>query len=202
MGKYKTPTRGRILDESRELIFKNGFGGTTVDQIIERAGITKGAFFYHFKSKADLALALVEDFALFDRERHAQALSATEHLVDQPKQRLLAFIQFYIQVFEELQEPPGCLFASVSNQQNLFEEEVKQVVTKAFTEWERVFAELLDAVLAQHPPKKAIDRASLLSHFNVVLEGAFILSKAMNDPKAPTLHLRQLKDYLDLLFED
>src|SRR5688500_20354331 len=60
-------TRERILDAAQALILDHGYGATTVDAVVTRAGITKGAFFHHFGSKAALARALVEREALLER---------------------------------------------------------------------------------------------------------------------------------------
>ena len=53
------------------LIYDRGFSATSIERVIERAGVTKGAFFHHFKSKAELGRACVarvaeRDIALFD----------------------------------------------------------------------------------------------------------------------------------------
>ena len=62
-------TKERILAAAEELVFEGGYAGTSLDEIIEKVGLTKGAFFYHFKSKADLAQGIIERFS-----RREQAL--------------------------------------------------------------------------------------------------------------------------------
>ena len=61
-----TVTRDRILDSAERLIIDRGFAATTVDAILADAGTTKGAFFHHFASKAELARSLVERYAAAD----------------------------------------------------------------------------------------------------------------------------------------
>ena len=60
-------TKASILDAAEALILDHGFGATSVDAVVARAGITKGAFFHHFPSKAELGRALIERFAQADR---------------------------------------------------------------------------------------------------------------------------------------
>lgn len=55
-------TRQRILDCARELVVEEGTGHLTIDRVAERAGISKGAFLYHFKSKQDLMRALIDAY--------------------------------------------------------------------------------------------------------------------------------------------
>ena len=66
MSRDGTATRARILDAAQALVLEQGFGGTSVDAVIESAGTTKGGFFHHFRSKQELARALVERYAAED----------------------------------------------------------------------------------------------------------------------------------------
>ena len=58
-------TRARLLDAGQREFVRRGLERTTIEQIAEAAGYTRGAFYAHFKSKAELCLALLED--RFDR---------------------------------------------------------------------------------------------------------------------------------------
>ena len=105
MGRNGQPTRAKILSESKELIFENGFAGTSIDQILERSGITKGAFFYHFKTKSELALVLMSNFIRDDLEVLDTVLNQTAEKSDHPKDRLLDFIQYFIDAFSKVEQP-------------------------------------------------------------------------------------------------
>ena len=54
-------TRQTILLKAFELIYQNGFQLTSIDTIIATTNVTKGAFFYHFKNKEDMGLALIQE---------------------------------------------------------------------------------------------------------------------------------------------
>src|SRR5688572_12444414 len=53
-------TRERILDTAERLMTDQGYNATSLDQVVAESSSSKGAFFHHFRSKADLALQLVE----------------------------------------------------------------------------------------------------------------------------------------------
>jgi AcrR family transcriptional regulator len=53
-------TRTRILESAAKLFSNNGYNKASVDDICEEAGISKGAFYHHFKSKQELFLALLD----------------------------------------------------------------------------------------------------------------------------------------------
>ena len=51
-------TRERILDVAYEAIVQKGFAATSIEELVEAAGITKSGFFYHFRDKNDMARQL------------------------------------------------------------------------------------------------------------------------------------------------
>jgi AcrR family transcriptional regulator len=54
-------TRDRVLSAALEVFAARGFAATSVDNIVERAGCTRGAFYYYFESKEDIARDLQRD---------------------------------------------------------------------------------------------------------------------------------------------
>ncbi len=54
-------TRLTILHKAFELIYRNGFQATSIDTILATTQVTKGAFFYHFRNKEDMGLAVINE---------------------------------------------------------------------------------------------------------------------------------------------
>ena len=194
-------TRTRIMDAAEALILDQGFAGTTVDEIIERAGMTKGTFFYHFDTKADLAHALVERYADMDRRHLEEGLSRAEGESDDPLEQLLLFVRGFEEEAESLTEPyPGCLFASYCYQHSLFDERTQEVVERAIVRWrERLGAKLREAASC-HGMRREVDLDALADGLWVAFEGAFILSKTLVEPRALARQLALYRSTLRLLF--
>lgn len=194
-------TRTGIMDAAEALILDAGFAGTSVDSIVERAGVTKGAFFHHFPSKADLAHALVERYAALDREHLETFLDRAERLARDPLQQLLLFVGLFEEAMEELTEPyPGCLFASYVYEAQLFDDRTHAVIRKAVGRWRNRLGAKIREVAAAHPPRVDVDLDSLTDSTWVAFEGAFVLSKAMREPGVVAAQLRQHRTYLELVF--
>ena len=62
-----TATRNRIMDAAQQMVLDVGLSGTSVEKVISEAGVTRGTFFYHFKTKHDLAAALIARYASEDQ---------------------------------------------------------------------------------------------------------------------------------------
>lgn len=194
-------TRDRILDASYELILEYGFGATTVDGIVTRAGITKGAFFHHFPSKADLARALVERHAAADRAFFTQNLARAEKLASDPLQQILVLIGLYEEFFDAMDKPyPGCLFASFVYENKLFDAATLQVLKDATLFWRQAMLAKLEQVVALHPPRQPVDLESLADLFYSITEGAFVMTKTLADPSLLGRQSRHLRNYFQLLF--
>jgi len=75
---HKDATRAKILAAAGKLFRERGFEGVAIDQIMSAAGLTRGGFYAHFKSKADLfakVLAVEPSFTrmLAERQGHTRA---------------------------------------------------------------------------------------------------------------------------------
>lgn len=55
------PTRGVLLDAAARVFARHGYAGASVDRIAAAAGLSKGTFYWHFKTKEELFLTLVEE---------------------------------------------------------------------------------------------------------------------------------------------
>lgn len=202
MPKDGSKTKRRILNETTQLVLENGFAGTTIDQILERSEITKGSFFYHFSSKADLALALMDHFVKADMDELQASLEEIQPIAE-PRERLLGFVQRFIDIFEELDTPyAGCLYASYLYEPEQFSPDIKDKVATALLKWREELVLLIEAAAKAHPPKIKLNADSLADLFTVTMEGAIITSKALNEAKLTARQLEHYKQYLALIFAD
>lgn len=89
MTSRSTNTKARLFEAALQLISERGFTGTTVDEIVERAGVAKGTVYYHFKSKTELVEALIASELEPLAERFAVAARSSED----PLARLMAIVR-------------------------------------------------------------------------------------------------------------
>ncbi|WP_224769575.1 TetR/AcrR family transcriptional regulator [Pseudosulfitobacter pseudonitzschiae] len=83
--------RNRLLEAARDIVRKQGFAATTVDDLCKAAGVTKGAFFHHFKSKDALGVAAAN---FWTDTTGAFFEGAPYHAPSDPFDRVLAYIAF------------------------------------------------------------------------------------------------------------
>ena len=196
-------TKERILKTAQRQVLERGFSATSLDNIIQATGVTKGAFFHHFRSKADLAEQLIEsfaeqDFALFDEwDRRAEALS------DDPYQALILFLKLFEEWLDSLHQPfPGCLFAVYVYENTLFDDNVNGFVRKSLENWQKYYERKFAAVIAVRKPKLEVSAPELAESLVSLLEGAFILARSGEQPELISRQSRLFRGYVKLLFDD
>ncbi|WP_455222519.1 TetR/AcrR family transcriptional regulator [Kaarinaea lacus] len=193
-------TKQKILDAAEILVLDHGYGATSIDQILEKTGITKGAFFYHFKSKSELAQALIGRYIKRDDELLFSLVEKSEKLSRDPLQQILIFLGLLIEVFEEIEQPPGCVVASFVYQFEEFNVDTKSAVIKGFDEWHRVLDEKFRMALEKYPARIEVQAATLVDMLLSVFEGGLIVARMMSDAKVMVSQLTQFKNYIELQF--
>ncbi|MDH3980424.1 MAG: TetR/AcrR family transcriptional regulator [Gammaproteobacteria bacterium] len=194
-------TRKRILDTAQAMILDHGYAGVSVDKLIKSLGLTKGAFFHHFKSKRDLARTLIQRYSDEGVQLFRDSLARAQKLSDDPLQQFLLVIGLYEELFEGLTEPfPGCLLASYVYEMQQFDEETRDIINVEFYLSRKELTSLIEQIMEKYPPNAEVNASSLADGFMSLFEGAFVLSKSLKEADITVQQLRHYKTYVELLF--
>lgn len=176
-------TRERILDLAYARIIEKGFAATSIEELVEAAGITKSGFFYHFRDKNDLARRLLERY-LAETEAQFDAMEArARELSDDPLHAFLIFLKLYAEmVADMIREHPGCLVATITAQDRLFDREVVRLNREGVLAWRARFVRWTEEIARVYPPKAHVSLADLADQMNAVVDGAILMARALGDP--------------------
>lgn len=193
-----SPTRTRILDAALRLVRTSGYEATTVDGLCAAAGVTKGAFFHHFRSKEDLAVAAA---AHWSEMTGALFASAPYHAYEDPLDQLIAYIDFRAQLLEGRSIPEAtCLLGTMVQETYASAPPIRDACHAGIAGHADSIAVIIAAAKSRHAPQATWSAESLALHTQAVIQGAFILAKARNNlglARESILHLRR---YVELLF--
>jgi TetR/AcrR family transcriptional repressor of nem operon len=188
-----TANRERILDAAQHLVIENGFAATSVDEVIESAGTSKGAFFHHFASKRDLARALTERYVHADLGQLRAALDATASIAD-PAERVVEFIRYFEDSADELMSTQSnCLYVAVLTEQQLVANGTADLISYAIEVWRTEIVALLSAAART---LDLGDVQALADHVFVTFEGAFLLCRSTGTPEHMRAQLGVLRRLL------
>ncbi len=201
MGSKWQQTREHILSTAEELILQRGYSGTSIEEIIGQAGITKGGFFYHFKGKDDLARHLIlrylDQDAVFFHGLQARA----GELTDDPLQQLLVFLKLMAEAMADLPGAhPGCLVASFTYESHQFDPEIRELNAEGLRSWRQIFSSLLERATQAYEFDDSQSITELADMLTSVIEGGIVMSRCLNDKDILPNQLMQFRNYVRLLF--
>jgi TetR/AcrR family transcriptional regulator, transcriptional repressor for nem operon len=193
----KRSARTKILEAAFATIRAKGYAATTVDELCSAAGVTKGAFFHHFKSKDDLAVAAAEHWS---QTTGALFAAAPYHDAADPLDRVLGYIDFRKAILRGAVPEFTCLVGTMVQEAYASHPAIRDACARSICG----HAETLEADIAAAMEKYRIDAdwtaASLALHTQAVLQGAFILAKAKGGAQVAAQSVDHLRRYIELLF--
>ena len=195
-------TKNRIMETAEKIILQKGFAGTSIDEVIAQAHITKGGFFYHFKGKNELALGLINRYLEADEVFFNSLFDRARVLSEDPLQQMLIFLKLLAEAMAELkQSHPGCLVAAFTYESQQFDDVVLETMKQGTLSWRRLFAGQLQAVEEKYSPRFVTSTDDLADMLSACLEGGILLSRILNDQQHLVKQILQYRDYLRLLYE-
>lgn len=189
--------RDKLLAAALDLIRRNGYSATSVEELCQAAGVTKGAFFHHFESKEALAVAAAEHWSQVTGALFAQA---SYHDLDDPLDRVLAYIDFRRDLIAGAPAEFTCLVGTMVQESFAASDPIRTACAASIFGHARTLEADLAAAIERYGAAPGIAAESLARHTQAVLQGAFILAKARNDAAVAIDSVDHLKRYFELLF--
>ncbi len=195
----KLTARDKVILAAQELMKGRGYSATSVDAIVQRAGVAKGSFYHSFKSKEELALAALEDNAVKGWKAVA---SGPYREIDDPAERALAFVD-YLEESSAALWSQGSLLGTVAVEVADSHPEMIERVSALFSRFEEkfklIFEPALQARVAELGSQEGISSAQELAvHLLAVIEGSIITARSHFDEQHLQRGLRHFRNYLAL----
>jgi len=197
--KTDSNTKDKILQAGIKLMLTKGFNATSVDEMCDEAGVTKGSFFHYFESKEELAKEAVNQFSLAQMQ-HFEA-GPYNNLPD-PLERLYGYLDFMIEGIKNSQTTLSCLIGNLTQELSQTHAEIRSVCHQNFSWHNQRLQNIIDDAVKAHPPQSEIDSASIAKYINATIQGSLILGKAAQNNLLMVENLEHAKKYLKTLFPE
>jgi len=189
--------RVRLLDASLDVIRAKGLAGTSVDDLCLAAGVSKGAFFHHFDTKEDLAVAAANHWSSTTGEMFA---AAAYHQLPTAAERVLAYLDLRDALVVGPTAAFTCLAGTMVQEVYATNPAIRVACGHSILGHAATLEADLDQALADAGSPAGVTAAGLALYTQVVLQGAFVVAKAADDPQVvhdAVVHLRRY--FADLL---
>ena len=190
-------SKTRLLDAALQVIRAKGYAATTVEDICSQAGVTKGSFFHHFKSKDDLALSTTVHWEAITEAFFA---AAPYHELADPLERLLGYVEFRGAILSGELPDYTCLLGTLVQETYATHPDIRAACERGMS---RHIAELtrdVEAAKRLYAPRARWSTESVGYFIQSVLQGSFVFAKARQSPEVVRENLAHLRRYLQLLF--
>jgi TetR/AcrR family transcriptional regulator, transcriptional repressor for nem operon len=190
-------SKTKLLDAAMNVIRAKGYAGSTIDDVCAAAGVTKGSFFHHFKSKDEVALASVAHFALM-----ADGLFGTAPYTNagDPLQRLLGYIDFRDEILTGELPEYTCLLGTLVQETYDTHPAIRIACDTAMSAHVAMLTRDIALAKQRYAPKATWSVDSVGFFIQSVLQGSFIFAKAKQSPEVIRASLCHLRAYLVELF--
>jgi TetR/AcrR family transcriptional repressor of nem operon len=197
MTPVRKDARIRLLDAALAVIRGKGYAATSVDELCQAAGVTKGAFFHHFRSKEDLAVAAAAHFGEMAESLFAAA--PYRGLAD-PRDRLLGYVDFRREILQGELPDYTCLLGTMVQEAYGTHPAIRAACEREIVAHAATLEDDIAAALATTGRAAEWSPRSLALHIQAVLQGAFVLAKATGGAQVAADSLDHVRRYLTLLF--
>ena len=187
----------KLLKAALNVIRAKGYAATTVDDICDAAGVTKGSFFHHFKSKDDLALSAAAYWGETTEEFFA---AAPYHRSKDPLERLLGYIDFRAEILQGELADYTCLLGTLVQEIYATHPDIRAACDKELSTHVATLTRDIEAAKQLYVPDARWSAVSVGYFIQTVLQGAFIFAKAKQGPEVARESLAYLRLYLGSLF--
>lgn len=166
-------SKAKILQVARELFYRGGYLATSVDDILQLAKVSKSNFYYHFKSKEDLGIAVLQERC----EEFEKALAAT--LLNEsisPCRRLQGFLSVLAQSHSD-DDPGGCPFGNLVAEMSQHSERFRRHLSDMFSGLTDTIGGVVEEGQRAGEFRKDVDAPSVGALIVQAIQGAELLAK-------------------------
>jgi len=187
-------TRGRLLQAAFQEIHRSGFRSADLDAILARAGVTKGALYYHFDNKEALGYAVADEvIATKVHQKWVQPLRNIENPIDV----LIRIFQSESLKREDVQR--GCYLLNLSQEMSGLDEGFRRRTARVYKDWHDAMAEALRGGQKRRAVRSDINANETATFLIAAWEGYAVLGKNSQDPRMMKSGLRSVIRLLESL---
>ncbi|WP_298970662.1 TetR/AcrR family transcriptional regulator [uncultured Roseobacter sp.] len=197
----KQETKSLILDIAESAVLAKGFEATSIEEIAAAAEISRSGFFYHFKDKNELARAMIERYIENEDKLYNDLFDRARQLHDDPLHAMLIGLKLLAELLDDMPNGhPGCVIASTTYQDRLFDAGVRELNRQAILGWRKRFRGMFEEIAEAHPLRVEVNMDALGDMVSSVVEGGLVLERALGEPRTVSSQIMHLRTYIRLLF--
>jgi AcrR family transcriptional regulator len=193
--KKSEKTREFILEKCAPVFNQKGYTGTSLSDLENATGLTKGCIYGLFRNKEELAVACFD----YARSLIHQRMYSEAKKKDNAIEKLQAIFDMYRTFPEFWPVKGGCPILNTSIEADDTNPELQKRVVKALEIWRRYFASIITRGIRNGEIQPDANPHVIATLFIALLEGATMMSKAYNDSSSLGIVLDKIDQMIEQL---
>lgn len=189
-------TRDRILDAAFQEIHKHGFQAASLNNILAKTGLTKGALYHHFPDKDRLGHAVIEEVI---RESLETLMFEPLRVTEDPIGTLRAVIQYKAEKTTSEKVMLGCPLNNLMQEMSPLDADFKRRLTEILKTWQDVVTDALKRGQKAGQVRPNVDCRAAALFIVSAFEGCIGVAKNLQSVSEFRLCMAQLVDYVENL---
>ena len=187
----------KIIRESLRQFSTKGFLNTSISDILEAVGTSKGGLYNHFKNKEALFFAALSEARKIWRQRNLDGLKELERPVEKIKKLLENYRDRYLADSENF--PGGCIFVTLAVELNDQRPHLAREMNQGFLTFKGMLKRLLDQEHTAGNLKNGVDTQRVAEMIFSGILGASVMYISDKSPITLDRNIRALTEYLDMI---
>jgi len=189
-------TRLMILQKAFELIYVKGYQTTSVDDIIDTTQVTKGAFYYHFKNKDEMGLAIINEIL---KPTLTSSFFEPLQKEDNPLDAIYNLIHNLLMENNFLKVEYGCPASNFTQEMSPWNTNFRKVLDELTKNWLIIITDTVEKGQKSGIIRKDVNAQQVTIFVMSGYWGIRNFGKLENSKKAYLPYLKELKTYLNSL---
>ncbi|MFC3197648.1 TetR/AcrR family transcriptional regulator [Parapedobacter deserti] len=185
-----------ILTKAFELIYVKGYQTTSIDDIIATTKVTKGAFYYHFKNKDEMGLAILQEIL---KPALANSFIQPLQLQANPLDAIFDLVHALLMENEFLKVEYGCPAANFTHEMTPWNADFRQVLDEITQEWETAMVAAIERGKEMGFIRKDVSAKQVTLFVMSGYWGIRNFGKLENSKSIYLPYLKELRNYLNNL---
>lgn len=186
-------TRLNILQKAFDIIYANGYQTTSIDDIIATTKVTKGAFYYHFKSKDEMGLAIINEIL-----KPALTNSFVEPLQNKknPLEAIYNLMQNLLMENKFLKVEYGCPAANLTQEMTPWNVDFNNALNNLIEQWTKAMTDIIETGKKNGTVRTNVNAKQVTLFVMSGYWGIRNFGKLENSKTVYIPYLKELKSYL------
>ncbi len=189
-------TRYSILEKAFEIIYTKGYQTTSIDEIIATTKVTKGAFYYHFKNKDEMGLAIINEIV---KPTMQNAFIKPLQDAENPIKEIYEMTKALLLDNPFLKLEYGCPAGNLVQEMTPWNEEFGKALSELILEWQQTIENCIKNGKTKGTIRKNVNEKQVAYFIMSGYWGIRNFGKVYNSSDCYTSYLKELKMYLNNL---